>query len=232
MGIVLRLMGGGGLKRRLVRRVGRKLRRVFRFGGDARVAGDDVLARKVRDRAWIAETNLQAMFPGYSIGRYSYGNPAVLFADEGRRLVVGQFCSIAEGVQIFLGGEHRVEWVTSFPFNVVFESAWGIEGHPRSKGDVVIGHDVWIGMEAVVMSGVTIGNGAVIGARAVVARDVPAYGIVAGNPARLVRMRFDDETIARLQAVAWWDWDEARIERFVPLLLSGDVAGFLRAAGG
>jgi len=171
------------------------------------------------------------MFPRYEIGRFSYGNPSVQFEDEGGVLKIGHFCSIAEGVKILLGGEHRVDWVTTYPFNVRFRSAWGIEGHPRSKGDVVIGHDVWVGMDVVIISGVTIGNGAVIGARAVVTRDVPAYGIVAGNPAGLVRMRFDDETIARLQAVAWWDWPDERIERFVPLMLSGDVAGFLRTAG-
>ena len=96
-------------------------------------------------------------------------------------MVVGQFCSTAEGVQILWGGAHRVDWLTSFPFNVAFKSAWGIEGHPRSKGDVVIRHDVWVGMDVVIMSGVTISNGAVIGARAVVTRDVAGFLRAAGS---------------------------------------------------
>ena len=150
---------------------------------------------------------------------------------EGTTLTVGAFCSVAAGVKVFLGGEHRTDWVSTYPFTEFWpEATKGISGHPHSRGDVVIGHDVWIGTEAMIMSGVHIGDGAVIGARAVVTKDVPPYTIVAGNPARVVRLRFPPEIVERLQRVAWWNWDDERIARFLPLLLSGDVERFLGAA--
>jgi len=165
------------------------------------------------------------------MGRGSYGSPTVLFADSGMTLSIGNFCSIASDVTIFLGGEHRTDWVTTYPFNVLWESARSHAGHPRSRGNVTIEHDVWIGHGATILSGVTVHTGAVIGSRAVVSRDVPAYTIVAGNPAREIRRRFDDETIERLLATRWWEWSDARIERLLPTLLSCDVEGFLRDAG-
>jgi hypothetical protein len=112
----------------------------------------------------------------------------------------------------------------------LWKSASAITGHPKSKGDVVIGNDVWIGTEAVIMSGVTIGDGAVIGARAVVAKDVPPYSIAVGNPARVVKTRFDQKTVNRLLTIKWWDWDEATIEAHMPLLLSGNMELFLTRA--
>ncbi len=146
---------------------------------------------------------------------------------------MGPFCSVAAGVKVFLGGEHRTDWVSTYPFTEFWpEVSQGITGHPLSRGDVVIGHDVWIGTEAMIMSGVRIGNGAVIGARAVVTKDVPHYAIVAGNPARVIRNRFSDDVVDRLQRLAWWDWDDKRIERFLPMLLSGDVERFLLSTEG
>jgi acetyltransferase-like isoleucine patch superfamily enzyme len=174
---------------------------------------------------------LQERFPAYRFGRGTYGVDLRIHSfGEGATLTVGAFCSIAQGVQIFLGGEHRVDWVTTYPFNVLWKAAGSIQGHPKSKGDVHIGHDVWIGVEAVILSGVTIGHGAVIGARAVVTRDVAPYAIVAGNPGRFIRNRFDDETIDRLLRIGWWHWDDGRIRSLLPLMLSGDVHAFLKAA--
>lgn len=163
-------------------------------------------------------------------GRGTYGRPTILDWGEGAKLKIGQFCSISAGVQIFLGGEHRPDWVTTYPFNVL-RSRWaGIAGHPRTKGDVVIGSDVWLGRECVILSGVTIGDGAVVGARALVTRSVAPYEMVGGNPARRIGFRFDDETIERLLRVAWWDFDDQTIDRLVPLLLSSEVHSFLDAA--
>ena len=128
---------------------------------------------------------------------------------------------------IFLGGEHRSDWVTTYPFNVLDPRFTHIKGHPHSKGDVVIGNDVWVGRGAAILSGVRVGDGAVIGAYAVVVRDVPAYGIVAGNPAKLLRTRFSDAIIEELEDVRWWDWPDERIDRAVPYLQSDRIDEFL-----
>lgn len=144
---------------------------------------------------------------------------------------IGAFCSIAAGAVAVIGGDHRVDWVTTYPFNVLWPGeAAQIEGHPKSRGDITIGNDVWVGADAMIMSGVTIGDGAVVGARSVVTRDVPPYAIVVGAPAKIVRFRFDSETIKSLLQVRWWDWEDEQIAEAVPLLMAQDVPAFLAAA--
>ena len=174
--------------------------------------------------------SLAERLPQYSIGRGSYGNPFIFKGKLNTPLKIGSFVSIASGVQIFLSGEHRTDWVTTFPFSVLWEEGKHITGHPRAKGPVIIGNDVWIGRDALILSGVTIGDGAVIGARSVVSKDVPPYAIVAGNPARFIRKRFDDATIERLLELKWWDWPDETIKEMLPLLLNTDVQAFLEAA--
>ncbi len=172
---------------------------------------------------------------GDSFGAHSYGRFVIRRWGKGARLHVGKFCSIADGVTVFLGGNHRTDWVTTYPFSD-FADRWpGAAGHPTTlwtRGDVVIGNDVWIGSGATILSGVTIGHGAVIGARAVVGRDVPAYGIVAGNPATLAKLRFPEAQIERLLAAAWWDLPDEAVNRLAPLLQSGDVEALLSAIEG
>ena len=166
--------------------------------------------------------------PGHEVGRGTYGNPRVFSYPNDGALKIGAYCSIAADVAIFLGGEHPPEWVTTYPFGAL----WPEHEHPeqpRSRGDVVIGNDVWIGREAMIMSGVTIGDGAVIGARALVAKSVPPYTIVGGNPARTIRPRFAPELIEKLQAIRWWDWPDDRIRRAAPMLQSPDIAAFVAA---
>jgi acetyltransferase-like isoleucine patch superfamily enzyme len=168
--------------------------------------------------------------PLYDIGEYTYGSPRILSYGEGARLQIGSYCSIAVEVQIFLGGEHRPDWVTTYPFPPLsgdWPEARGIEGTPATKGDVVIGNDVWIGHGATILSGVTIGDGAVVGAMAVVAKDVPPYAIVVGNPARVVKVRFDEATVARLLEIKWWEWPEARIRENIRLLCSDRIEQFI-----
>jgi acetyltransferase-like isoleucine patch superfamily enzyme len=170
---------------------------------------------------------------GFSIGRHSYGRPHVRFADSGAKLSIGRYCSIADRVEIFLGGNHRSEWVTTYPFDNL-PGLWpgraGAEASHISRGDVVVGNDVWIGSGAVILSGVTVGDGAIIGAHAVVARDVPPYAIVAGNPAQVLRTRFDDATVARLLEAAWWRLPRYGVERLIPLLQSDRVNELIEAA--
>lgn len=125
-----------------------------------------------------------------------------------------------------LGGEHRADWITTYPFNALFGEGAHITGHPSSKGDIVVGNDVWIGYQSCISSGVTIGNGAIIGARSVITKDVPPYAIVAGNPAKFVRYRFPQETIDKLESLAWWDWDISVIKGAIPLLLSNKIDEF------
>ena len=177
-----------------------------------------------------SKKSLQELYPQFKFGRETYGNPKVHSWGEGATLQVGSFTSIASGVQIFLGGEHRIDWVTTFPFNILWEEGKNILGHPRTKGDILIGNDVWIATEAIIMSGVTIGDGAVIGARAVVTKDVPPYSIVAGNPAIMIKKRFDDKTIQRLLEIKWWDWDNSKIREALPLLLNNEIGNFFEFA--
>lgn len=169
---------------------------------------------------------------GFDIGDYSYGAPAIRIWGSAR-LVIGKYCSIADQTEIVLGGDHRTEWVSQYPFKAMAQ-AWpearDLSGAPEvSRGDVVIGNDVWIGFGATILSGATIGDGVVVGARAVVAGDVPPYGIVVGNPARLVRRRFSEETIADLLAIQWWDFPRERIVALLPLLQGGDIDAFIAA---
>ena len=145
------------------------------------------------------------------------------------RLQIGKFCSIACGAKfLFTSGNHTLRSLSTYTFPIFFD-AWGLDAKDirdawDNKGDIVIGNDVWIGYEAVILSGVTIGDGAIIGTRAVVTKDVPPYTIVGGVPARPIRRRFDEDTIARLEALRWWDWAPDKIQRSIPAIQSGNLA--------
>ncbi|MDR3353188.1 MAG: CatB-related O-acetyltransferase [Zoogloeaceae bacterium] len=166
-------------------------------------------------------------YPEYKIGTGSYGMPIVHDWHEGATLVIGNYCSIADEVHIFLGGGHRIDWVSSYPFPAFIEEAREIAGYGGTRGNVVIGNDVWLASGCTILSGVTIGDGAVVAARALVARDVAPYSIVAGNPARHVRYRFEQEIRDALLASAWWTWPESEIRKIAPLLCSNDLRKFL-----
>ena len=145
----------------------------------------------------------------------------------GDRLVIGKFCALAAGTRFLMnGGNHRLDGLSTYPFPI-FGGDWTgrFEGELNfpNRGDTVIGHDVWLGFHATILPGVTIGDGAVVAAHAVVSADVPPYAIVAGNPARVVRRRFSEADIARLLAIAWWDWDAGRITRNLAAISDGDV---------
>jgi len=169
-------------------------------------------------------------YADYDIGEFTYGRPTVLTWGERATLRIGRFCSIADQVTIFLGGEHRIDWLSTYPFVEMLRLDFRIEGHPWSRGDVIIGNDVWIGRGAVIRSGVRIGDGAVIGTGALCTKNVEPYTVVAGNPAKVVRKRFEESDIAELLRIKWWDWPIDRIIEAVPYLMRDDVGLFLQHA--
>lgn len=144
------------------------------------------------------------------------------------RLIIGKFCSIACSAKfLFNSGNHKMASLSTYTFPLFFEE-WDLEKENVAqawdqKGDIIIGNDVWIGYEAVVLSGVTIGDGAVIGCRAVVTKDIPPYTIVGGVPAKPIRKRFDEETIKELQKIKWWDWPEEKIAGKIPAIQAGNL---------
>jgi acetyltransferase-like isoleucine patch superfamily enzyme len=193
------------------------------------------LRHRIRRQIWKlrypglrpAPAHLRHEFPEYDIGPGTYaGQLQVHTYESGRTLKIGGYCSIAAGVQILLGGEHRPDFVSTYPFSQQMPEIGGVDPF-RSKGDVVIGSDVWIGRDVMIMSGVTIGHGAVIAARALVTSDVAPYAIVGGMPARPLRMRFTEEQIASLLKIAWWDWPGQTIRARAHELMNPDIDRFI-----
>lgn len=149
---------------------------------------------------------------------------------NGDRLKIGKFCSIACGAKfLFNSANHALGSLSTYTFPIFYEE-WGLDRRSvadawDNKGDIVVGNDVWIGYEAVILSGVTIGDGAVIGARAVVTKDVPPYTIMGGVPARPIRRRFDEVTVETLLRLRWWDWPKEKIARNLVAIQRGEIAG-------
>ena len=174
--------------------------------------------------------------PSYSkhkIGRYTYGDPRIE-GDTGNPsiiLQIGSFCSIARGVSIWLGGNHHNEWVSTSVLNDYLVYDGGGSRHRfdqiSSDGSVIIGNDVWMGVDVTVLSGVKIGDGATIGMKAVVSKDVPPYCVAVGNLAKVVKKRFTDEQIQKLLDIKWWNWDDAKIKINIPMILSPNVDDFI-----
>jgi virginiamycin A acetyltransferase len=179
--------------------------------------------------------------PNIQVGRFTYyddhtdpynfeKNVLYHFDFIGDKLIIGNFCAIASGVKFIMNGaNHETKPLSTFPFGI-FGNGWEVvnqgvdltDKYPN-KGDTVIGHDVWIGHEVVIMPGVHIGNGAIIAAGAVVTRSVPDYAIVGGNPAQIIRMRYDADTISRLLKIAWWDWELDKVTQHVKSINSTDL---------
>ena len=182
------------------------------------------LEELIKLREQLKEMQKQYIKEYISVGDFTYGYPTVLTWGEDAKLSIGKFCSIATEVTIMLGGEHRTDWCTTYPFNVLMSSYDYIKGHPKTKGDVIIGNDVWIARGASIMSGITIGNGAVIGANALVTKDVPPYAVVGGNPGKIIKYRFKSEIIKKLLEIEWWNWKDEDIYKAVPILQNEDIS--------
>ncbi|MBD1929115.1 CatB-related O-acetyltransferase [Trichocoleus sp. FACHB-90] len=157
-----------------------------------------------------------------TVGDHTYASSRIKFAlwNPEEKIQIGKFCSFAKDVIIFGGGEHFISRATTYPLQWFLSETKSYDRNldGTTKGTTVIENDVWIGYEATIMSGVKIGNGAVIGAKAVVAKDIPDYAIAIGNPAKVIRYRFKPETIARLLELRWWDWDIQKITANMDLL--------------
>lgn len=166
----------------------------------------------------------------YPVGKHTYGRPRIIHFNEGAKLSIGNYCSISKNVTIFLGGNHRSDWVSTYPFPALdyyWPKSKPISGYNTSKGDITIGNDVWIGYGAIIMSGVTIGDGSVIGANAVVANDIPPYSIVVGNPGKVIKTRFSESQIKSLLQIKWWQWSDSKINDNIDLICSNDIQKFI-----
>ena len=158
-----------------------------------------------------------------TVGRFTYGfkNMQLKEWNEGASLEIGSFCSLATGVVFMLGGNHRTDWISTFPFGHIFQEDLGgqdIPGHPTTNGNIVVGNDVWIGQNATIMSGIKISDGAVIAANSTVVKDVGPYEIWGGNPAKIIRRRFDDDIIEELCEMKWWNMKIESIRKIAPIL--------------
>ena len=183
--------------------------------------------------------------PNIVVGDYTYyddpddsenfeRNVLYHFPFIGDKLIIGKFCAIARGVKFIMNGaNHKLSGISTYPFQIFghgWERVMPQAGELPYKGDTVVGHDVWIGFEALIMPGVRIGNGAIVSSRSVVVADVPAYTIVGGNPAKPIRQRFVPDEIAALESLAWWDWPVEKITRHLQCIVAGDIEALRRCA--
>ena len=170
-----------------------------------------------------SQDKFKSKYTGYEIGKNTYGVPEVYDWKEGSTLKIGNYCSISSNVKIYLGGHHRTDWVSTYPFPSFLDSAKHIKDYGGTNGDVTIGSDFWICANVIILSGVSIGNGAVLANGAVVTKDVADYEIVGGNPAKHIRDRFTQETIQKLLEISWWNWEEKEIIGISDILCSQDI---------
>jgi len=173
------------------------------------------------------------------VGRYSYGTENIKvwhYGDQTKsKIVIGHFCSIGANINMYLNENHRYDWVTTYPFGLIHQNIFKnynkniefLHSMSRGNGDIIVGNDVWIGSGASIMSGVTVGDGAVIAAHSHVVMNVEPYSIVGGNPAKHIKYRFNEEQIQKLLEIKWWNLQDSEINKNIPLLLSNKIDEFI-----
>lgn len=176
--------------------------------------------------------------PNIIVGDYTYyddpedsenfeRNVLYHFPFIGDKLIIGKFCALAKGVRFIMNGaNHKLSGISTYPFQIFgngWEEVMPQPGDLPYKGDTIVGNDVWIGYEALIMPGVSIGNGAIVSSRSVVTADVAPYTIIGGNPAKPIKARFEPDVVSKLEALAWWDWPVEKISRNLKLIVSADV---------
>ncbi len=163
------------------------------------------------------------------VGRYTYGVPRIdSYRNSEQKIIIGNFCSIGPDVRLITGGIHPGNWVSTFPIRDFVGIQAPYDGIPFSKGDIKIGNDVWIGTGATILSGVTIDNGAIIMAGSMVTKSIPAYAVVGGVPAKIIKYRFNEVQIKAMQKIAWWNWNTEKIKSNYPLLSSDRINEFIQ----
>lgn len=160
------------------------------------------------------------LYPQYRdcIGEYTYGLPKIFKLEDSSQIQIGKFCSFANDVKIFLDGEHEVENISTYPFGYFKDFKTKKRYITKSKGKVTIGNDVWVGYGVTILSGVNVGDGAVLGACSLITKDIPPYTIVGGVPAKIIKKRFDDKTIKNLLKTKWWNWSNEKIQKNTEIL--------------
>jgi acetyltransferase-like isoleucine patch superfamily enzyme len=177
----------------------------------------------------------------FSIGIGTYGHPLIHIWDGRTKLIIGKFCSIADGAEFVLGGNHLKDCITTFPLESYFtktpQSIY-MENYTSTKGDIIIGNDVWIGIKAIILSGVKIGDGVIVGAGSVVAAGkhimpegiIPPYSIVVGNPANIIGYRFPRNVIDELLEISWWNWPLSQIKEYIQIIHHGSISDLRKIA--
>jgi acetyltransferase-like isoleucine patch superfamily enzyme len=213
----LAINSGGGL---LVRLFLAWVKDVVRRAHDAVIGSNLATVRRLKKQGRLV------------MGRHCYSIPIIKhYVHDTTKLIIGSYSPVSETCIVMLGGEHPNDTVSHFPFRIMFGlPGAGEDGNPVPSGDTVIGNDVVVYQRAFIRSGVTIGDGAVVAANAVVTRDVPPYAIVGGNPAKVIRHRATPEQIEALLEIKWWDWPEDEVLKAVPLLTSNDIDAFIAYA--
>jgi acetyltransferase-like isoleucine patch superfamily enzyme len=165
-------------------------------------------------------------------GKYSYGTPTIKWNNHNKVVYIGNFTSIATNVTIYLGNGigHDTSFISTYPFSHKYSNIFPVVNKScDTNGNVIIGNDVWIGEGVTIMSGITIGDGAVIAANSHVVKDVSPYSIVGGNPAKLIKFRFTKGQIDRLVKIKWWNWNDSKIKKYLPLICSNNINAFINA---